>query len=112
MKLVEYTKDHIETGKDGKIDLMFFKLDQANNPTKEEFLKLVKDEYPHWLDKKEHNYLECGGDIGDQGEALAIMGLGKALDVWDLLTPNMMPFIPEALRIEMAGRGMVSIKVK
>ena len=113
MKLSEYVKNHIVKDKNGKTNLMFFKVSKKDNPDKEDFLKLVKKEYPHWLDGKEHHYLECGGDMDSQEIALTTMGLGIILEVWDLLTPeSIMPFLPQEMKMEMAGRGMISIKIK
>lgn len=92
-------------------DLVFFKVAKTNGATKETFEQIVKTEFPHWLDGKEHNYLEMGGDIGDQGLALMAMGLGSLLEVWQLLTPKMLP-IPEDLQMQMAGMGMISVKAR
>lgn len=91
-------------------DLIFFKVKNTNGTTKEEFEKIAKREYPHWFDGKEHNYLEIGGDVGDQGLALMTMGLGELLGVWTLFTPNLLP-ISEELKKQMAGMGMISIQV-
>ncbi len=129
IKLYEYVSHHIERGactcgkcidapsnpkekqpQGHTADVMFFKV--ANNGAeKKEFLNLVNAEFPHWLDGKEHSYLEMGGDIGDQGIALATMGLGKILGIWDLLTPeSIMPFLPPEVKQQMAGQGMITIK--
>lgn len=94
-------------------DLVFFKvcLRSTGHPTKEKFLQLVTDEFPHWLDGKEHSYLEMGANIGDQGMALMTMGLGKILGAWDLLTPkSVLGDIPNDMAMMMAGRGMITIK--
>lgn len=92
-------------------DLTFFKVSKSEDAKAEEFKAMVEKEFPHWLDSKEHSYLEVGADIGDQGVALMAMGLGKLLDVWNLLSPaTMMPFLPDDLKMKMAGQGMVSIK--
>ncbi|GAH51136.1 unnamed protein product, partial [marine sediment metagenome] len=132
MDLIEYVRNHIERGscqcgkcfdgiknpeskqpKGHTADLTFFKVRKINNPDAEEFKKLVEKEFPHWLDGKEHSYLETGGDIGDQGLALMAMGLGELLGMWELLTPNnMVPFLNEEMRMKMAGRGFISIKAK
>jgi hypothetical protein len=94
-------------------DVHFFKVAAANNPTKEEFLALVTAEYPHWLDGKEHGYMEMGGDMGDQGIALTTQALGELLGVWHLMTPESMlgQSIGKELLDQMAGMGMVTIKV-
>lgn len=94
-------------------DLTFFKVRKTNNPDPREFRKLVEEKFPHWLDGKEHSYLETGGDIGDQGLALMAMGLGELLDIWELLTPNSVaPFLDEEMRMKMAGTGYITIRAK
>jgi len=72
-------------------NLMFFKVAKRDNPNASEFRKLVEKEFPRWLDRKEHNYLECGGDMGDQGISLQTMGLGSLL---------------------LAGQGMITVQLK
>lgn len=61
------------------------------------------------LDRREHNYIELGGWIGDQGLALMFMGLGTVLGLWRMLTPKVLPELDKELMDQMAGRGMVSI---
>jgi len=93
------------------VDLIFFKVAKKDSANKEIFFELVKKEFPHWLDGKEHSYLEIGADIGDQGIALMTMGLGNLLGVWDLLSPETMtPFLPRELKLQMAGQGLITIK--
>ncbi len=93
-------------------DLIFFKVAKNEDAKAEEFKTIVEKEFPHWLDSKEHNYLEIGADIGDQGVALMAMGLGKLLNVWNLLTPeSMMPFLDDNIKMQMAQAGMISIKI-
>jgi hypothetical protein len=94
-------------------DLVFFKVSMKEGTSKEEFERLARDEFPQWFDGQEHSYLEVGGHIGDQGLALTAMGLGKLLGVWDLLTPNsILPDLDETIRMNMAGQGYITIKVK
>jgi len=132
MNLIDYVTGHVERGacqcgqcidavknpeskqpKGHTADLMFFKVKMVNNPDATEFKSLAKREFPHWFDGREHSYLQTGGDIGDQGLALITMGLGKLLGVWELLTPNsLLPFIDEGMKMEMAGKGYISIKAK
>jgi len=132
MDLADYVTKHIERGpcqcgkcfdavrnpenkqpKGHTADLIFFKVRKTNNPDAEEFRKLIEKKFPHWLDGKEHSYLQIGGDIGDQGLALMTMGLGELLGIWNLLTPeNMMPFVNERLKMEIAGLGYITIKAK
>jgi len=93
-------------------DMIFFKVSKIGGD-KEEFTELIKNQFPHWLDGKEHNYLEMGADIGDQGLAMAAMGLGKLLGVWELITPETMMIDADApLALEMAGAGFLIIQTK
>lgn len=61
------------------------------------------------LDGQEHSYIELGAWVGDQGEALTMMGLGAALGMWRLLTPNTIlgKDAPADLVQQMAGAGYV-----
>jgi len=95
------------------IDLTLFKVARSDSAKPDEFLDMVKEEFPHWLDGKEHNYLETGADIGDQGLALMAMGLGHLLGVWKVLAPEtMVPSLPGELKQQMAGHGMISIQTE
>lgn len=127
MKLADYVVEHANRGDCmcGKcidvpanpqqpsghtVDLTFFKVAQSGG-NKEKFLSLVKAEYPGWLDGEEHNYMQVGGEVGDQGLALMVIGLGHLLGVWKAMTPDtMMPFLPDEMKMKMAGAGMVSLK--
>ena len=94
-------------------DVMFFKVAIRDSPDRETFLGLVRAEQPHWLDGKEHNYLEMGGDMGDQGIALTTQALGSLVGAWKLITPNMLgDLIPDNLKMQMAGSGMITILYK
>ena len=130
MKLQDYVIEHAEGGActcgkccdapdtpeqkqpDGHtVNLTFFKV--ANHGgDKDTFLSLVKSEYPDWLDGKEHNYLEVGAEMGDQGLALMTIGLGHLLGAWRALSPDTMfgSLIPDDLKQQMAGSGMVSLQ--
>lgn len=93
------------------IDLTFFEMSLVCEPNKEEFEELVKAEFPQWLDGKEHNYIEIGGDLGDQGYALMCIGLGHLLGLWKALTPDIViPGLPEDLKMKMAGMGMIALQ--
>jgi len=95
------------------VDLTFFKVAMKEGATTNDFRHFVEQEFPHWLDGVEHNYLECGADIGDQGLALMAFGLGHLLGVWKVLSPaTMMPDLPNDLKQQMAGMGMVSINAQ
>lgn len=132
MKLAEYVQRHVERGacmcakcldapesplerqpKGHTADLVFFKVRKDGRASREEFLRLVREEFPRWLDGNEHSYLETGSDMGDQGLALMTMGLGELLDAWKLLTPKaMIPLIPEEHARLLAGRGFVTIRAE
>jgi len=91
------------------VDLTFFKV-SSRGGHRDEFLSLVHAEYPGWLDGKEHNYLQVGGDMGGPGIALMTIGLGHLLGAWKALSPDtMMPFLHPYLKQQMAGSGMVSL---
>lgn len=105
-------------------DVQFFKVALRDpNADKEklrdelvEILKSHEGEFIQMdlLDGEEHNFMQIGGYVGDQGFALTLMGLGKILGLWELCTPNsLMPFLGDddaVIKIKMAGMGMVSIK--
>jgi len=94
------------------VDLTFFKV-AASGGDKEKLLELVKDEYPHYLDGKEHGYMEIGAELGDQGTALMLIGLGHVLGAWRALSPDtMMPKLATELKQQMAGTGMVAMRTK
>jgi len=94
-------------------DVHFFKVATRNAPTKDEFEELVRAEFPHWLDGKEHGYMEMGGDIGDQGIALQTQALGSLVGAWELLTPESMlgEIFGKDMLDMMAGRGMITVRV-
>jgi hypothetical protein len=129
MKLIDYVLAHTERGAcacgkcfdaptnpEGKqpsghtVNLTFFEV-AVKGGDKDEFLSLVQAEHPDWLDGKEHNYIQVGGDMGDQGVALMTIGLGHLLGAWKALSPDtVMPSIPLDMKRQMAGCGMVSLR--
>lgn len=93
------------------VNLTVFKVAMNDGADRAAFLLLVQTEHPHWLDGKEHNYLQVGGDMGDQGIALMTIGLGHLLGIWKALSPDTtMPFLPDDLKQQIAGQGMISLK--
>ena len=66
------------------------------------------------FDGNEHNYIDLGAWIGDQGMGLTLMGMGTVLGLWDLLTPiTMLKLKPDdPLTMQMAGMGMIAIQAK
>ena len=97
------------------VDMVFFEVSAKNEPDASRLRELIAankhgefcDLDP--LDGNEHSYMEVGGWIGDQGLALMLMGLGAVLELWPLMTPKMLPGLPDDLVQMMASRGMVTI---
>lgn len=131
MKLVDYVIKHTERGactcgkcidapsnpealqpQGHTAELVFFKVAMRDNPARVEFERMVRAEFPLWLDGAEHSYLETGADIGDQGLAMQAMGLGAMLGVWNLYTPcNMLGLkSDDPLAKHAAGAGYITIK--
>ena len=61
------------------------------------------------FDGAEHNYIDIGAWIGDQSAALAFMGMGNLLGLWELTTPLSMG-LPADMCNTLAQNGMISIK--
>lgn len=97
------------------IDMVFFEVSAKENPDADEMRKLIAEfkqgEFCELdpFDGQEHSYMEVGGWIGDQGLALMFMGLGHLLGLWPIMTPKMLPGLPDDLVQLMAGQGMVTI---
>lgn len=131
--LAKYVSDHTERGecKCGKcidvgdrpdptghtVDMVFFKVAFKDEPTLEEFKRLTAEskhgDYAEVdpLDGKEHNYIELGAWIGDQGLAMLYMALGVHLGAFELFSPALLGLSgPKALPF--AGVGMLSIQAK
>lgn len=100
---------------DHTIDMVFFEVAVKGEPDPAEMLRLVKEsrngEFCEMdpFDGEEHSYIEVGGWIGDQGLALMFMGLGKLLGLWSVMTPKMLPGLPDDMVQMMAGSGMITI---
>lgn len=94
------------------VDMVFFDVSLQNNPDPETLKKLISEHDGdisfNPMDGKEHSYIEVGFWLGDQGFALRLMGLGKLLGLWKLMTPKMIG-IDDDLAMQMAGAGYVSI---
>jgi len=99
------------------IDMVFFKVAAKDEPNLDGF-KRLSAEAKHGdfgdidpLDGAEHNYMELGAWIGDQGLAMLYMALGVSLGAFNLLSPAMLGLSgPEAMQF--AGMGMLSIQAK
>lgn len=96
------------------VNLTFFKVALRthgdSSVLSEQMKELVEDEVPALLDGKEHSYIQIGADIGDQGLALTLIGVGHLLGLWAALSPDtLLPEAPEGLKKQMAASGMVSL---
>jgi hypothetical protein len=98
-------------------DMVFFRVALKGNPNKDELLSLVASHSGVFntcdpYDGKEHNYMELGGWIGDQGLALQFMGLSALLGVTRLLTPVSLLHLTadDPLAKQLAGVGLVAIQ--
>ncbi len=97
-------------------DMVFFEVSTFDGPDVAELERLVRANVKgchcdvDLLDGKEHNFMEVGGWIGDQGLALMLMGLGHLVGLWKCLTPaNMLPDIDKGMAMQLAGSGMITI---
>lgn len=101
-------------------DMIFFKVAAQPTAKADELKRLVQASQQgsfcnvDLFDGKEHNYLELGGWIGDQGLALMLMGLGTVLGLWRLLSPvTMLNFkSDDPMTMQMAGMGFLAVQVK
>jgi len=97
-------------------DMFFFDVAAKDNPDADEFKKLIQEHQGEFndvnpFDGAEHNYIELGGWIGDQGIAMQFMGLGVLLNLWKVMHPvNMLKLERNnPLAQQLAGVGMVSL---
>ncbi len=96
------------------VDMFFFKAVAKGEPDAKAFEKLARTHSGEFaamdpFDGKEHSYIELGAWIGDQGVALLFMALGSLLGLFKVITPNALP-VPDHLKQQMAGQGMVTCK--
>lgn len=94
------------------VNLTFFGVRKVGEPLTEAFSKLAKPvkDLIAKAEGGELSYIHLGGEMGDQGIALQTMGLGHLLGEWKVLSPDtLMPFLPKAMKDQLAGAGMVKI---
>lgn len=98
-------------------DVVFFHVKAGPEANADTLRELVRGHKGEWnnvdlFDGNEHNYIELGGWIGDQGMALTLMGLGSLLGLWKLLTPRTQlgPDLSDELVNRMAGMGFVAVR--
>lgn len=117
---------HVEKSQpDGHtVDVQFFKValktpiltDADKEVMQKNFIQLVKDHKGIYnetdlFDGNEHNFVEIGGWIGNQGIALELMGMGELLGIWKVITPDRLaPDFSEETRSMLAEAGYISIK--
>ena len=136
MNLSEYIREHSQRGQcecgrcidkdsmpvleagEHTVNNGFFQVSLQNEPTKDAFLKVLQNHKGVFgeadiFDGEEHNFMELGGWVGDQGIALQMMAMGALLGVWDLMTPASIlgAMLSEDMKQRMAAGGMVTIKV-
>ena len=106
------------------VDVQFFKVTLKNSRStdvdkeviKKNFIQLIKGHKGIYseidlFDGNEHNFVEIGGWIGNQGVALELMGMGELLGIWKVATPDRLaPDFSEETRKMLAGAGYISIK--
>lgn len=93
------------------VDVTFFRVAAAEGARADDLRASVKSEHPEYLNGAEHSYITIGADLGDQGIALMLIGLGHVLGLWRALSPaTVLPSLPHELKMQMAGAGMVSLK--
>lgn len=107
-----FAMPHVDEAPDlEKIDLVFVMIgvDRAKAEHYKPQLVALLNEYP---DKRElsggPSYIHVGATIGDQGAALQLFALGKALGLWDIITPALLGFTGDEM-LEKAGMGMIWI---
>jgi hypothetical protein len=100
-------------------DMIFFKVALQDIPDKEKFVELTKNHKGIFcecnpFDGNEHNYIELGGWIGDQGLAMQYMGLGTLLGVFELRSPITMLGLKsdDPIVMQMVGIGYLTIEAK
>lgn len=135
--LIEYVRAHVERGacRCGKCfdapadpeteqsqghtaNMEFFEVSTRGEPDAETLRALIVESRQgafcdvDLFDGNEHNYMELGGWIGDQGLALMLMGLGSLLGLWNLLTPTAIfgKHVDKEQAMKLAGLGMVAIQ--
>ncbi len=106
------------------VDLQFFKValknsrltDSDKEIMKNTLIQLIKDHKGIYgdidlFDGNEHNFVEIGGWIGNQGVALELMAMGELLGIWKVTTPDgIAPNFSEETRKMLAEAGYILMK--
>jgi hypothetical protein len=97
------------------VDLTFFKVSLKPGTDAldaQAFEETARAEFPGWFDGAEHNYIEMGAALGDQGLALMTIAVGHLLGVWRALSPDiLLPNAPSDVKMQLAGMGFVAMTV-
>ena len=101
-------------------DVVMFVVATQNNPDAVVLRDLIENNPPAFndinlFDGESHNYIEIGAWIGDQGLALMLMGLGKILGLWELITPKTLfgeGFLTDEQIMQFAAGGFIHIEAK
>ena len=90
------------------VDLTFFKVGLNGEPDAGRFRELACPYMP----TRETSYITLGAEVGDQGFALQLMGLGHLLGIWRAQSPETMfgGLVDDDLKQEMAGSGLVTFE--
>ena len=114
--LIDYITNHTGFAEDGA-DVIFFKVKATNDASTADLTDAIRAHKGAFcecdpLDGNEHNYIELGGWVGDQGLALRLIGLGAELGTWNLLTPRTMlgNDLDEDVVQQLAGIGMIALQ--
>ena len=116
MELRDYLNHNAAQSTEG-VDVFMFRVAVAPDAKADDLRAAIKSHKGEFcecdpLDGKEHNYIELGGWIGDQGTALKLIGMGDHLGLWKSFTPRTMLGPVEnddELAQQMAGMGFVGI---
>lgn len=89
------------------VDCGFFWVSARNDPTADALNKLLLENYPSPDRLKEGtSFIEIGGELGDQGTAILLLGLGELTGLWKIATPKLFGLQgDEAQRL--IGRGFL-----
>jgi len=109
-------KDSEVSSRKHTADMVFFKVAMVDGPDADTLKSLIASQRGQFcdvdlFDGKEHNYMEIGAWIGDQGLALQFMALGNLLGLWKLLTPKELfgNLLDDSMVQRMVGSGLLSI---
>jgi hypothetical protein len=101
-----FAMQHVSSSNLEIVDVHFFAVGvdlEKAAPLRDELRGLLLDWPPF---EGGPSYLDTGAELGDQGLALTLYGLGEALCLWSVVTPERLG-IMGSVGHELAGRGLV-----